>query len=102
MEKKKTMKVVPNAIRIATNAGNEYLFGSFIHRDEAFNAIEYQRAQVDEARQRKEDMEKHKSAQVGDMMVKNFRIANKIAADDIIKEMTAQPEKKTCCTCTII
>jgi len=42
IEKKKTAVVIPNAMRIKTKQGEDYLFVSFMSRDKAYDAIQQQ------------------------------------------------------------
>lgn len=78
------------------------MFGSFIHRDEAYNTIETQKREAEELIRRKEQEARQKSAQVGDMFVKNYRVADKIIASEIIDDLSGKKDDKKGCRCTIL
>jgi len=102
IEKKNTLKVIANAIKITTHSGKEYLFGSFIHRDDAFNCITLQIRAVEEEDEFLRDQEKKKTAERSDAMLHQYKTLNKINAEEIIESLEPKKKKEKKCLCTII
>jgi len=101
VEKKKTAKVIPNAIKISTKKGKEYMFTAFISRDDAFDMIERQRVVVVEMKKKALELKEKQSVQANDAVVKHYHIFSKIEATEIVDSLSEFQEKDTkkgCCT----
>mmetsp|Transcript_22354 Transcript_22354/g.31162 ORF Transcript_22354/g.31162 Transcript_22354/m.31162 type:complete len:192 (-) Transcript_22354:51-626(-) len=99
VEKRKSAKVIPNAINIRTKDGQEYFFSAFVHRDAAMGHIQGQIIECEEADKRKSEHEVEIRTKRNDETVKQLQALNKIQATDFISdfETPEQPQKTGCC-----
>jgi hypothetical protein len=81
----------------------QFLFGGFIHRDDAFNVIRLQQQAVEEEDEMLRNQEKQKTAEKGDNMLHHYKTLSKINASEIVESLEADmTPKQSRCRCIII
>jgi len=103
MEKKKTAKVINNALLIKTKSEKEWLFSGFLNRDEAMAAIEKQQGEVLKMKKKQVEDEEEKMVSSGDAMVKAYhKLSKGSTVAEEIQESLVQDKRggssSKCCT----
>jgi len=99
LEKRKTSRILNNAISVKLSSGQEHWFSMLMKRDETFDLIERQRVEFEDWKKRNGEGSLRKKAEQSDAMLKNYNILKKIKATEIRDSlMEDQQKKSTCCT----
>jgi len=101
LEKRKTARILNNAISVKLSSGQEHWFSMLMKRDETYNLIETQRVEYEELKKRQAEGSLHKKAEQSDAMLKNYNILKKIKATEIRASLMEDKQKKSTC-CTIV
>jgi len=98
VEKRKTAKVLPNAMKIVDKRGQDLTLSAFLHRDDALSAIERQRTAWGDFKKRKSEDDKFTNALKTDKAMKDFHLFEKINATELQDSlMVPDPNQRRCC-----